>query len=501
MKLKKHFSLLLAASVLCGSCILPQTAAAEPLIWGDVDESGEVDVSDAVLLSRYYAEDWSAVVSASGKQAADVNRDERINDADITQILCYVAKLCDELGVPEEWNESSYNAVNLIKDIPVQDVSGKNTDAAFRNSQLALTADLMQDIIKNQEAPENLMISPLSISLALAMTANGANGNTKAEMESVLGGELTMDSLNPYYKSYAENLPDSPQSSLKIANSIWIRNDENRIKVPDAFLQTTANYYKADVFRAPFDDSTVTDVNNWVNYHTHAMIPKLIESVDPYEVMYLINALAFEAEWMQPYAKEETGEGKFTLENGETVTAEMMYSEEYQYISDAKSTGFIKNYAGNGYSFAAILPNAGISVEEYLSGMTAESVSALLAGRSNESVHAAMPKFSFDYSIKLNDTLTRLGMPTAFSDVADFSALNAVADNPLHIGLVLHKTHITVDERGTKAGAVTLVAMDECTAVAEPPKTVRLDRPFVFMIVDEKAKLPVFIGCVLDPTA
>ena len=179
----------------------------------------------------------------------------------------------------------------------------------------------------------------------------------------------------------------------------------------------------------------------------------------------------------------------------------MMYSDEHQYISDAKSTGFIKNYAGGGYSFAAILPNAGVSVEDYLSSMTAESVSALLAGRSNESVNAAMPKFSFDYSIKLNDTLTRLGMPTAFSDVADFSALNAVADNPLHIGLVLHKTHITVDERGTKAGAVTLVAMNECTAVAEPPKTVRLDRPFVFMIVDEKAKLPVFIGCVLDPTA
>lgn len=504
MKHTKMLSAAIAACILTGSCITPNAAAAgsapQEILYGDANQSGIVDISDAVLIARFYAEDWNARISDAGLVCADVNLDGYVDLDDTIWILQHLTHTRKTLGIAEILTESKYSAANLTDGVAAAAVTGKQADSTFIHSQLALTANLLRETARQEESGKNLLISPLSISQALAMTANGASGQTLSEMESVLGDDLTIDDLNAYYYDYTANLPDSKKGSLKLANSIWFRDEAARIQVPEAFLKTNADYYGADAFRAAFDESTLTDINNWVNYHTHEMIPTLLDEIDPWSVMYLINALAFEAEWTEPYETSQIHTGNFRLSDGSAIEVPMMYGSEYLYLEDEYATGFIKTYGSGEYSFAAILPkeSEAVTVSDYIGMMDADSLQALLDSRRYEKVLTAMPKFSYAYDTSLAAPLMEMGMPTAFSGLADFSGLSA--EGNVYISDVLHKTFITVDERGTKAGAVTAVIMNDGAAL-DPPKEVYLDRPFIFMILDERTQLPVFIGYVMDPSA
>lgn len=507
MKRNHILTTAMAASMLAGCITAPlSAAAADPqpaaaILYGDANCDQTVDVADAVLLARFAAEDADVSLTAAGRQCADVNLDNTLDAEDLTAILQYIAKQRTVLGFKkeDEKKETKYNAVNLTETAETVEVKSKVSDDKFIASQLDLTVNLLKESLAfDKYANKNTMISPLSISQALAMTANGAVGQTQNEMTKVLGGDLSMDDLNAYYYWYTSNLKNDDNASLKQANSIWVRDDEKRVQVPDAFLQIAKSNYDAQVFRAPFDDTTVTDINNWVSYHTDEMIPKLLDKIEPEHIMFLINALAFDASWAVPYEEDAVCEEDFRTADGKTVTADFMHSEEGIYISDENAAGFIKSYAGGNYSFAAVLPNEDITLTDYVKNMTGSTVKQLLYSRSGDDVEAAMPKFTFDYDIQLKKPLQNMGMPTAFIyGQADFTKLNAVPGT--FIDFVLHKTHIEVDEKGTKAAAATVVGLaDEC---APETRTVTLDRPFLFMIFDNNTNLPVFIGCVYDPTA
>lgn len=508
MKFKQILTSAMAACMLA-CCITTPVSAFDSdsyfpdlFLYGDANQDNAVDISDAVLIARFAAEDRDARISGDGQICADVNLDTYVTTDDVTQILQYLAKLRTSVVGPKEEvkrEESKYNAVNLTADAKTVEVASKNADSKFIASQCDLTAKLLQEANK-EDSGSNLMISPLSISQALAMTANGAKGQTQDEMAQVLGGDIPMNDLNAYYYGYTHNLKNTENASLKQANSIWIRDDKKMIEVPDTFLQIVKSNYDAQVFRAPFDDTTVTDVNNWVDFHTDGMIPTLLDEIGGDTIMYLINALAFDAKWMHPYSEYDVSEHDFTTAAGETVTSEQMYDTEYTFLQDDKATGFIKYYRESNYSFAAILPNEDVTLDDYIAGMTGESLQKLLNNRTNTTVYTSLPKFSFDYGIMLKESLKTMGMPTAFNpDLADFSGLNTKL--PTYIGQVIHKTHIDVDEEGTKAAAVTAVIMEAGCALPEDPKEVYLYRPFLFMILDENTNLPVFIGTVTDPTA
>ena len=171
----------------------------------------------------------------------------------------------------------------------------------------------------------------------------------------------------------------------------------------------------------------------------------------------------------------------------------MMNGETYEYLSDEHSTGFIKYYQDGKYAFAAILPEEGMTTGEYLATLTPDALHTMLSNPSRETVDISIPKFSLDYSTELGDTLQAMGMTSAFqSETADFSAMS---DRDLYISAVLHKTHIDMYEGGTRAAAVTAVLVKE-TCVMEPPKSVVLDRPFVYVIMDTQTSLPIFFGTV-----
>ena len=388
-------------------------------------------------------------------------------------------------------------AADLMEGVKANTVTGKAADDAFAQSQMRLAVDLFQSSVL-ESRDENVLISPLSIQLALAMTANGADGNTKAEMEALLGGEISLEDLNEYLYSYVNNLSSAEKYKLQIANSIWFRDDEGRLQVEKDFLQKNADYYGAQAYKAAFDDQTMKDINNWVKDHTDGMIDSILDQIDEDAVMYLINALVFDAEWQHVYDKSDVYKGKFTNIDGAEKQVDMMHSEETVYLQDENATGFMKPYSGSKYNFAVLLPNEGEDIYEYIAGLTGEELMETLSTPQLGMVMATLPKFSYEYELTMNDVLKELGMPSAFSgSTADFSKMAHSSRGNIYIGEVLHKTFISVDELGTKAGAVTKVQMnDECAVMSE--WVVTLNRPFIYMIIDNDTNLPVFIGTVMD---
>ena len=349
----------------------------------------------------------------------------------------------------------------------------------------------------SEESGKNTLISPLSVLCALAMTANGAEGETLEQMEAVLG--MTTEELNWYLYSYVRNLPQGEKYKLSLANSVWFTEDK-RFTVNQDFLQANADYYGADIFKAPFDDQTCKDINNWVKQKTDDMIPEILDQVPPEAVMYLVNALAFEAEWSDIYEKHQVRDGKFTREDGTKQKVEFMYGSESVYLEDEKATGFMKYYKGGKYAFAAMLPNEGVSVSDYIASLDGVSLNAMLANPQYAAVQSSIPKFETEYGVEMSEILMGMGMPRAFDpDNAEFGRLGISTDGNIYIGRVLHKTFISVGEKGTKAGAVTIVEMQDCAA-EEPQETkqVYLDRPFVYMLVDCENNIPFFIGTMMD---
>ncbi|MBR6473740.1 MAG: serpin family protein [Firmicutes bacterium] len=345
------------------------------------------------------------------------------------------------------------------------------------------------------ESGKNTLISPFSVLSALAMTANGAGGDTLAEMEAVLG--MSLDELNAYIKAYSDSLPVGEKYKLDPANSIWF-NSRDSFSVNEDFIKKIAANYDADIFKADFDDATLKDINDWVKGKTDGMIPEILDQISPDAVMYLINALAFEAEWIEPYFEDQVHESEFTTEDGTKEKVDLMYSEENTYLESENATGVIKYYKEGKYAFAALLPKEGTTVEELVESLDGAKLQKILADRQNTTTYTAIPKFETEYGTEMSRVLMGMGMPLAFDPAnADFSNLGTAGEN-VFIGRVIHKTFISVAEQGTRAGAATIVEMLEGAALMEEePKEVILDRPFVYMLIDCETYTPFFIGTLM----
>jgi serpin B len=399
---------------------------------------------------------------------------------------------------PDNKTNDTIDVLELSDSIDLMDgtkcgaVNRRSADDRFIRSQAEFGLELFKKSIKDGK---NSLVSPLSVMLALAMTANGADGATLAEMEAVLGGDIPLDELNEYLHTYWSLLPSSEKAKLNIANSIWFRDNENAITVEKDFLKKNADYYGASAYRSPFDNDTVKDINNWVKYNTDGMIDGILDQIPAEAVMYIINAICFDAEWLSPYdSKYDVREGTFYGLSGAT-TVEMMYSNEYRFVSDENACGFIKPYE-NGYSFMAILPNEDISLADYIDTLEGDDLVKLYKTPEHVTVNATLPKFKYEYSVTLNDPLKDMGMKGAFS--GGFGRMGRGVWGDFKISNVIHKTFIEVDNNGTRAAAVTAVECVPTSAEPTIPKTVRLDRPFLYAIVDNSTGLPIFIGTVND---
>ncbi len=372
-----------------------------------------------------------------------------------------------------------------------------------RTPEEAIT-DIAVDTIKSlYKGDRNVLVSPVSVSIALGLTAGGAKGDTYSQFEKVLGRGISMAEMNGFYQRLTEKLEDSENAEIDVANSVWVRDDDGAIRVDEDFIEYADDVFDADVFTKPFDDSTVKDINHWVDDNTDGMIKEIIDKISVDTVMYLINALAFDAKWQREYT-ETSDYFKFTNCAGDTETVTGMYSTEALYLEDENTTGFIKNYKGGEYAFAVFLPDSEISINEYVSELTGEKLINMLSAPQTVTVEAKLPKFSYEYSANLNDTLKAMGLTDAFdSSAADLSGLGTSDKGNLYVSEVIHKTFIEVAEDGTRAAAVTSVAVNTESAAVPPAnvKYVTVNRPFVFAIIDTQTNLPLFLGTVLSVEA
>ena len=362
----------------------------------------------------------------------------------------------------------------------------------------AAVTDFSLRILRAGSKPgENSLLSPVSVLCALAMTANGAKGETLAQMERTLG--LPLDRLNEFFESWRAVLEGD--TALQTANSVWFTDRESFTVNPD-FLQVNADRYGAELYQAPFTDETLKQINAWVKEKTNGMIPEILDQINPDAVMYLVNALAFEGKWEQPYPSYAVDKnGSFTCADGSKRSVEMMGSTEYQYLENELLTGFVKPYQGRKYAFAALLPKEGVSVEELLQKLDGAALQKLLQNRTEEIVFTALPKFETRYEAELSEVLTAMGMELPFdAGSADLSGIGSSAAGKLYISRVLHKTFLAVDEEGTRAGAATAVEAASGAAMVDY-KTVNLDRPFVYLLMDCESCLPLFLGTMMDPAA
>lgn len=391
------------------------------------------------------------------------------------------------------------HADDLMKGITPQKVETVELSEKF----LLSTADFSVELFKKAYTKgKNSLVSPTSVYLALGMTASGADGSTLKEFESLLGNSgINIKDLNTYYNSLAGKLTNTQSSKVNIANSIWYRDIES-LDVKREFLQANADYYNAAAYEADFNSKkTVQDINDWVKANTGNQIDKIIDKIDPNTVMYLINALYFDGQWIKPYEKDNVHKDNFELSDGTIKPVDFMYSLEEGYIKDEKAQGFMKPYKDGKYSFVALLPNKGVSIDSYVSSLTGKGFINLLINKSADKVSAALPKFKSEYSIKLTEPLKQMGLKECFDEgKANFEKMASDMKGNLWIGDILHKTAISVDTEGTKAGAATKVQL-QTKGEATIQHSIILNRPFVYAIVDNETKLPLFIGTVMNPEA
>ena len=394
------------------------------------------------------------------------------------------------------------NAKDLINDDSILEVYPKEILNPVPDMEAGngATADFAVRLFQNSmEEGKNTLISPMSVLYALAMTANGADGETLAQMEKVFG--MNIRDLNGYLFASPWLNSDAEGNKLYLSNSIWFKDNPN-FEVNKTFLGINRDYYGAGAYQVSFDESTRNEINDWVKTNTKGMIPEIIDEIPEDAVMYLVNALAFEAQWEKVYDEFQVQEGYFTTEDETRQDVEMMHSQEHYYLEDELATGFIKYYEGREYAFVALLPNEGVSVSQYVENLTGEHLAKLLSDQKDVTVFATMPKFETEYDIEMSEVLQEMGMTDAFDyRVADFSRLGSYNVDGMNICIsrVLHKTFISVAEQGTRAGAATAVEMPAYGAMEIPEfKEVVLDRPFVYMIIDCETNLPFFMGTMMD---
>ena len=396
--------------------------------------------------------------------------------------------------------EAKYKKADGHADKVSKDVVKANNDLGMK----------LFSALASEEPGKNMMISPLSISIAMAMVTNGASGENLDEMKDVLGfGNMDLAEINAQFADLVQSLVEADKDLvLSIANSVWM-DDELAPDVKQDFIDVLTEFYDAALFTEDFqDEATAGKINSWVSEKTNGKIEKVIEKIGPQAVMYLINAIYFKAAWTTSFDKESTYEGAFILSDGTEGKADYMAFAPDQEVPE------FKNYSTdwsdeNGYSvvripygrdvfaFYGIVPNPGnkTNIDEFIKKIAENGIDSYFSQLEKGGFHVQLPKFKFAYDKSLVDVFKSLGMEKAFAE----GGLTNIADEPhsLFISDIYHKTFVEVNEEGTEAAAVTVVEVGE----KAEPSGFFANRPFVFVIRDDRTGSVLFVGKVENPKA
>lgn len=345
---------------------------------------------------------------------------------------------------------------------------------------------------------DNLMISPLSVSYALGMTYNGAAGTTLEAFRNVLHfDDLTNQEVNESYKDLMGQLVTlDDQVEFSIANSIWYRLG---FEVLSEFIATNQEYFDAAVEEIDFyDPQTVEIINQWIEDKTNGKIKDMLDYIPPDAVMYLINAIYFNAQWKYEFEKDKTYEGNFILADASIHHTDfMIVNGDFSYTSSEDFHAVELPYGDSAFSMVVMLPSGDKTVSDLVANMDVEHWDSWFENSGMTNVQVELPKFKYGFKSLLNDPLINLGLGVAFSGAADFSRIRA--SGGLFISRVIHQTFIDVQEEGTEAAAATIVEILETSYPGGGPIIFKVNRPFLYLIKENSTGAILFIGKVGKP--
>lgn len=418
----------------------------------------------------------------------------------ITMIVLIVIVIVIVIGIISViLNKSKSSKENEVAEQKTSQFENKaeNTTSSYTEVDTDTNTDIdfSFEFLKMENEEENIVYSPLSIKYALKMLSDGANGNTKTQIDRVIGNA----NLTKY---------NNIDNVLSLANALYLRDVYGRF-VKDDYKNTLVNKYNAEIKYDGFENAN--NINKWIEDKTFGQIKNMVQdeiATNPDTQMLLINALAIDMAWKDEFEAEDTNGGTFYLKDGNTINATMMHkqtkSDNISYYKDDDITALamdLEEYEDEQMEFVAIMPNDNLS--DYIENFSTNDYENItdnltLASESNEGLNITIPRFSFDYNLKLKQDLKNLGITDAFEPGADFSNM---ADTTLCVDEALHKSNIDFSEKGVKAAAATvIVMMENAVAVSEDePVEIKIDKPFMYFIRDKKTGEIWFVGTVYEP--
>ncbi|RYF62633.1 MAG: serpin family protein [Cytophagaceae bacterium] len=389
---------------------------------------------------------------------------------------------------------------------PVDLTPGINTpselrvSAPFADQTNQFAFDLAKQVNTEEGQAKNVVISPLSLHIALGMILNGANGQTAQEIQKTLHLDTqTLAEANATYNNLMTNLPKAdPKVTLTLANSVWYR---NTFLVENAFQDLLKQTFYAELSAQDFTNpATVNTINNWASQKTNGKISKVIDQIQPDNVMFLMNALYVKGDWQTRFDATKTIDSPFKLVSDATTNVRMMrLNSQLNRAFRSTYTAFELPYGaartdGPAYVMTVLLPAQSTTADAVINNMTSSEWAQLQKEMTPGLFDIGLPKFTLNYEINLNKALTTMGMPTAFTDRADFTKINSKGG--LTLSFVKQNTFVAVDEQGTEAAAVTTGGISTTSV----PLPTLCDRPFVFVIHEKSTGTVLFIGKIADPT-
>ncbi|MBN2026492.1 MAG: serpin family protein [Actinobacteria bacterium] len=358
--------------------------------------------------------------------------------------------------------------------------------------------------VMNEDYGENVVLSPLSAKLALAMAYNGASGETKEAMAGVLDLEgMSMEEVNEQLGNLMLSLEQADEDVLlEIANSMWANQD---FELNQDFVERCREAYDAEVANLDFSDpESPATINAWVKENTHDKIEEIVGDLYPELALILINAVYFNGKWEVPFEASNTEDGDFHLLDGGTVTVPLMHRwDEFSYYEDEGLQMVSLPYgeeSGGRMSMYVVLPSEGRDYGEFLEILSEAGWEEWMDKCADREGELALPRFKMEYEKELSDALKAMGMEPAFEGGFD-DMLSGLGGEDLFISKVLQKTYIDVNEEGTEAAAATSVEMEATAAMPEEePFEMIVDRPFFFAIRDNQTGAILFMGSIVDPS-
>ncbi|GAP95089.1 serpin family protein [Leptolyngbya sp. NIES-2104] len=416
-----------------------------------------------------------------------------------------------------EWKRSSIALFAILLAVGAISCSGsahsQNPKSEIRNSQITQAREvkpvnpkiveantrfgfkLFSEILK-KDGKENVFVSPSSVAIALSMAYNGANGQTKTAMAKALEFQgMTLEEINQAHHNLKAALEKAdPKVQLLIANSLWARQG---VDFNPSFLDRNAKFYDAKVKSLDFEQPAAADeINSWVKESTRGKIPKIVDRINPNDVMFLMNAIYFKGKWTNEFDKSNTQTRPFTLVNGSKKQVPLMKRQgNYRYFETNQFQAISLPYGDERLSMYVFLPKSNLAA--FQKSLTAQNWQTWMKQFSAREGQIQLPRFKMDYDVELKEALSALGMGIAFDDAADFSGLSK---GTTKIDQVKHKTFVEVNEEGTEAAAVTSIGIVATSIrVPEEPFRMIVDRPFFSAIRDNQTGEILFMGTIVNP--